>query len=146
MRLAGLGVLTAAAIVAVVYVVEELATGGRMSQAIFVAAMATARVHPTDWVRGAIVLGNIGGGSSCLIALLTLAALAQVTLKRGIGRLAVAIAGTIIAESMLVLPVVHEFRPGVVTNLAMSAAPFVCLLFVIPACAMLSNAPVRKRA
>ena len=51
-RLAGLGVLTAAAIVAAVYVVEELATGGQMSQAIFVAAMATARVHPADWVRG----------------------------------------------------------------------------------------------
>ena len=141
-RLAGLAVITAGAIVAVVYVVEELATGGRMSQAIFVAAMATARVHPADGVRGAIVLGNMGGGSSCLIALLALAVLAQVTLKRGTGRLAVAVTGTIIAGSMIVLPVAHQFRPGVVTNLAMaSARHFVCLLVtVIPACVLSSDA------
>ena len=138
-RLAGLAVITAGAIVGAVYVVEELATGGRMSQAIFVAAMATARVHPADWVRGAIVLGNIGGGSSFLIAMLTLAALAQVTLKRGTGRLAVAVTGTIIAGSTLALPMAHQLRPGVVTNLAMTAAPFVCLLFVIPACALLER-------
>ncbi len=138
-RLVGLGVLTAAAIVAGVGVIEELATGGRMSQAIFVAAAATARVHPTDWVRGAIVLANIGGGSSCLIVLLTLAGLAQVTSKRGKGRAAVAVAGTIVAGSVLFLPLVHHLRPSVVTGLAMSAAPFVCMFVVIPVCAVLEQ-------
>jgi hypothetical protein len=138
-RLVGLGVLTAAALVAGVGVIEELATGGRMSQAIFVAAAASARVHPTDWVRGAIVLANIGGGTSCLMVLLTLAGLAQVTSKRGKGRAAVAVGGTIVAGSVLFLPLAHHLRPSVVTGLAMSAAPFVCMFVVIPVCAVLER-------
>ena len=48
-----LGLLSAAAIVAAVYGTEELATDGRMSQAMVVAAAATTRVHPSDWVRAA---------------------------------------------------------------------------------------------
>ncbi len=138
-RLVGLGVLTGAAVVAGVGVIEELATGGRMSQAIFVAAAATTRVHPTDWVRGAIVLANIGGGSSCLIVLLTLAGLAHVASKRGKARAIFAVAGTIVAGSVLFLPLVHHFRPSMVTGLAMSAAPFVCLFVVIPVCAVLER-------
>jgi hypothetical protein len=138
-RQAGIAVLTAAAIVAGVGVIEELATGGRMSQAIFVAAAATTRVHPADWVRGAIVLANIGGGSTCLIVLLTLAGLAHVASKRGTGRAAVAVAGTIMAGSVLFLPLVHVFRPSVVTGLAMSAGPFVCLFVVVPVCAVLER-------
>jgi Dolichyl-phosphate-mannose-protein mannosyltransferase len=138
-RLVFVAGLTAASVLAAVYVVEELGTGGRMSQAIFVAAAATARVHPTDWVRGAIVLANIGGGSSGLIALFALAGLSQVALRGGKGRAAVAIVGTLIAASVFFLPVAHHFRPGIVTGLSMSAAPFVCLILVIPACVLLER-------
>ena len=51
-RLVGLAMLTAAGVVAVVYGVEEVATEGRMSTALLVAAPAIARVHPADPVRG----------------------------------------------------------------------------------------------
>ncbi len=60
LRPVGLGVLTAAAIVTAVYGIEELATEGRMSQAIFVAAPATVWVHPADWVA----LGHRAGEQS----------------------------------------------------------------------------------
>ncbi len=43
------GLLTAVAIVLVVYGTEELASGGRMSQALVVAAANAARVHPVGW-------------------------------------------------------------------------------------------------
>ena len=51
-RLIGLGVLTAAAIVATVYGVEEVATQGQMSQALFVASAGSSGcIRPTGSVR-----------------------------------------------------------------------------------------------
>ena len=43
------GLLTGVTLVLVVYGTEELATEGRMSQAVFLAAANAARVHPAEW-------------------------------------------------------------------------------------------------
>jgi hypothetical protein len=135
LRLVGLGVLTAGAIVATVYGVEELATDGRMSQAIFVAAPATVRVHPADWLRFVIVLATIAGASLCLIALLALAGLAQVGSKRGRGRAAATVLGTSLVGFALFMPIVHSFRPSMAEGLTSSFAILGCLFLVIPICA-----------
>jgi hypothetical protein len=110
-----------------------------MSQAIFVAAATTARVHPTDWMGAAIVLANIGGGSLCLIALLAFAGLCQVTSKPGTRRAGVAIAGTLVVGFALVSPLLNYLLPSIVLGLAMTAAPFACLLLVVPVCALLER-------
>jgi hypothetical protein len=138
-RLVGLAVLTAAAIVAGVCIVEELATAGRMSQAILGAAAATARVHPADWMGAAIVLANIGGGSSCLFALLAFAGLAQVASKPGKARAAAAIVGTLLVAIALCSPLVNYLNPGIVVGLVMTASPFVCLFLVVPVCALIDR-------
>jgi hypothetical protein len=136
LRVLALGVLTAAAVSAAIYGTEELATEGRMSQAAFVAATATPRVHPSDWVRVAIVVSTIVGGSLSMIALLAFAGLAQVTSKPGIGPTA-AFVGTMLVGFALIMPIVHHFV-GTSTSLLISdLAMFVCLLIVIPACVIL---------
>ena len=138
-RLVGLGVLTAAAIVAGVFVVEELATEGRMSQAIFVAAATTTRVHPAGWARAAIVLVNIAGGSSCLLALLAFAGLAQVASKQGNARTAAAIVGTLLVTFALFSPLLSYLHPSVATWLVSTAAPFACLFLVVPVCVLIDR-------
>ena len=76
-----LGMLLAFVIVAIFFAAEEVATEGRMSQAVFVAAAATARTHPGDWGRAAIVVsaiclgehmldraaGDVGVGAACRV-------------------------------------------------------------------------------
>ena len=138
-RLVGMGLLTAAAIVAGIYVVEDVVAQGRASTAFLVAAPAAARVHPADWLRTGITLANIGGGSACLIALLAFAALAQVLSRPTAGRRAAGILGTLLAGVTLLVPLQDYFQPGLIVGLAASAAPFVCLFLVIPACALLER-------
>lgn len=139
-RLVGIGVLTAAAIVAAVYGIEELATEGRMSHAVFVAAPATIRVHPADRIRFGIVLATIAGESLCLIALLAVAGLAQVASKRGTGRTAAAVLGTSLVGFALFMPIVHAFRPSMVEGLATNSAVLACLFLVVPGCALFERA------
>ena len=138
-RLVGLAMLTAAGVVAVVYGVEEVATEGRMSTALLVAAPAIARVHPADPVRAGITLANIGGGSTCLIALLAFAALAQVAGKPGLGRRVAASLGTVVAGFTLCIPLLDFVHRSVALSLTATAAPFVCAFLVIPACALIER-------
>jgi hypothetical protein len=143
LRKVAVGVLTAAAVAAAVYITEELATEGRMSQAVFVAATATPRVHPSDSVRAAIVVSTIIGGSLPMIALLAFAGLAQIASKPGIGP-AAAIVGSMLVGFALIMPIVYRFV-GTSTSLLISdLAAFVCLLVVIPVCVILERRAILR--
>ena len=122
-------------------VIEELATEGRMSQAVFVAAPATIRVHPADRIRFGIVLATIAGESLCLIALLAVAGLAQVASKRRTGRTAAAVLGTSLVGFALFMPIVHAFRPSMVEGLATNSAVLACLFLVVPGLRASSEPP-----
>jgi hypothetical protein len=85
--------LTGIVIVVVAYAAEELATGGRMSQAVFRAAAQAARVHPGDFVRAVIVGFAVAGQSSGIVAVLIAAGLAGLDPARRPGTRVVLIAG-----------------------------------------------------
>ncbi|MFI5457589.1 MAG: hypothetical protein ACHRXM_19275 [Isosphaerales bacterium] len=131
------GLLTAATLVLVVYGTEELATGGRMSQAVFLAAINVARVHPSDWFHSLIVLIAIFGRSSALIALLVASCLAMVSVDASLGRRAFVAAGTLLVGVIVVLVIL----PFIVTNKWQGAfllhAVFAAVLIVLPVCAFL---------
>jgi hypothetical protein len=132
LRVVGMGALTAAAIVAAVYGTEELATEGLMSQAIFTAAAATTRVHPTDWIRTAIVVGSIAGGSLCMTALFACAELALAASMSRTRRILVAV-GIVLVGFALVMPVVNYFRATTIATLIWSQAVVGCFVVLIPA-------------
>ena len=67
-KFVGRALATGLAIVLLVYGIEELATGGRMSQAVFQAAAATSGVHPGSWSRSFVVSFTILGQNSGLLA------------------------------------------------------------------------------
>jgi hypothetical protein len=137
-RLIGLGVFEAAAIVAAVYGVEELATEGRMSQALFVAAPAATRVHPANWTRALIVLSNVAGGTLGLIALQACAGLALVASRSRSGMTA-AVVGTALVAVALFLAIVHYFRASAIDVLISTMAVSLCLFLVIPCCMILER-------
>ena len=135
------GLLAGLTIILVVYGTAELATGGRMSQAVFRAAAAASRVHPADSQRALIVLIAITGKSSGLIAIMVAASLAKVGAREGTGRDALLILGTVVtvlaaASSLLNLLgiVVSEWDMMVgVVNLAIGA------LLIVPSCYLLTT-------
>jgi hypothetical protein len=79
------GILLGLLVVLGVYGSEELATGGRMSQAVFVAAAHVPEVHPAGWFRATIVANAIFQWCIGLLALLTAAGAARVASRRGLG-------------------------------------------------------------
>ena len=74
------GLLTGLTIALVVYGTEELATGGKMSLAVFQAAASVSAVHPGDWMRGYIVNFAIIGKTSGLVALMAAVSMAALGL------------------------------------------------------------------
>ena len=139
MRAVLLGVLLAFVIAAVFYAAEEVATEGRMSQAVFLAAATTARTHPGDWGRAAIVVSAIALGSTCLIALMATAGLTQIASSRAGGRGRVANAGLALVGFTVIIPFVQAFHPTRAGGIASAGAVSLCLLLVIPACALLDR-------
>ncbi len=136
----GLGLLIAVTIVAVIYVTEELVTGGHMSQAVFMAATETARVRPADWGRAVIVVFNIIGESSFLIVLMTAAVLAQVVQKPGGAvRAALAPIGTALIGLVVVLAFVAKFYVSIFSIAAALMTVSICLFLFIPACTILER-------
>ena len=135
-KLVACGLLTGLTIVLVVYGTEDLATGGRMSQAVFRAAAAATRVHPADSIRASIVFIAILGKSSGLIAMMVAAGLANVGARGRAGVAAIVFPGTVlmvlIAASGLLnlLGIVVTRRDSLLgaVNLAIG------LFLVVPAC------------
>ena len=135
------GLLAGLAIILVVYGTAELATGGRMSQAVFRAAAAASRVHPADSLRASIVFIAISGKSSGLIAIMVAAGLAIVGAREGEGRAPLVILGTVVivliaASNLLnllgIVLTTWDLMLGVV-NLTIGA------LLIVPACYLLTT-------
>lgn len=140
------GLLTAFAIVLVVYGTEELATGGRMSQAVFVTAANAARVHPAGWVRFLALLMAVTGQSSGLIALLLASYLTMFPVNVGLGRRAVVAAGTLLVGSIFALAILQIIDAPAWQVVYLFHAIFIAVFVGIPACAFLEpRAVVRDR-
>jgi len=140
------GLLSASTLVLVVYGTEELATGGRMSQAVFLAAANVTRVHPADWSYTMIVLTAIIGRSSGLIALLVGSCLAVVSVDANLGRRAFVAAGTFLVGLVIALVafpfVVTDRWLGLYSLHAVVGgvqnAVLACTLLVLPVCGFLA--------
>ena len=140
-QLVARGLLTGLTIVLAVYGTEELATGGRMSQAVFRAAVAASHVHPADSIRAAIVFFAILGKSGGLIAIMVAAGLANVGSRSGTGRAAFVILGTILtvliaASSLMSLLGIVVTRRDLLlgaVNLAIG------MFLVVPVCTLLTR-------
>jgi len=131
------GLLTASTLVLVVYGTEELATGGRMSQAVFLAAANAARVHPADWFHALIVLIAITGRSSALIALLVASCLSMVSVDASLGRRAFVAAGTLLVGLIFVLVILQVVVRTTWQGVSLLYADFAAMLIVLPICAFL---------
>jgi len=135
------GLATGVAIVLLVYGIEELATGGRMSQAAFHAAATTSRIHPGRWSRSLIVAFTILGKDNGLLALLVAAGLAGIRGRPTIGRRLLEVAGVFLIVTIVVrsAPVMVDgnlkFWDDIVPTLNVALA----VLFIIPACYLLSR-------
>jgi hypothetical protein len=139
-KLVACGLLTGLTIVLVVYGTEDLATGGRMSQAVFRAAAAATRVHHADSGRAAIVFVAILGKSSGLIAIMVAAGLANVGARAGTGRAALVVVGTVLtglitASSLLNLLGIVVTELDLLLNVGSLA---IGVLLVVPACYLLT--------
>ena len=131
--------VVAVALVLIVYGAEELATAGRMSQAVFGAAARTSRVHPADWGRAEIVIFAIVGRSSGWIALLAAAGLAQLAVRRELGTRLFVLTGIALVLLIVIRAMIEPLwkdAPGAIPALC---AVCVCLCAVIPACAVLDR-------
>jgi hypothetical protein len=137
-RLIALGVFVSALIVAAVYGIEELATEGRMSQALFVAAPAATRVHPADWSRAVIVLSTALGASLGLIALVACAGLAMIASRSRFGMVVYA-AGISLVGVALFMPIVHYFAASTLDVFISTMVVSLCACVVIPGCMMLDR-------
>jgi len=131
------GVLTALTVVLVIYGTEELATGGQMSRAVFLAAANAARVHPADWFHTMIVLMAIIGRSSGLIALMLAAGLAMVPVGANLGRRLFVTAGTVLVGLIFVLVSLQVVVTDSWQGIYSLGAVFTAMLIVLPVCALL---------
>jgi hypothetical protein len=133
-----LGLLVAASIVVAVYLLEGLLTGGRMWQAVFVAASHLGQVHPAGWLHVATVAAAVVGKEAGLIAVLLAAGLASLPAGQGLIRLLFR-AGCLVTGSIAALLIVQlvVVRPWVSGPLL--AAVLSSLIFIIPACAAVSR-------
>jgi hypothetical protein len=78
-------VLTGLAVSFAFYGLEELATGGRMSRAVFQAAAAASRVHAGGWFRAYLLLFSLAGRSAGLATLAIAAGLVGLGNRSGSG-------------------------------------------------------------
>src|SRR5207249_3411155 len=111
--------LLGSSIVLLVYGAEEWATGGRLSQAVVVAAANLGRVHPADRAHVVIVAVAVLGRTIGLIALWAAAAAAAVQARPGLGRRALAAAGA----GLVILLVGLLFAQGVIGVMRTLRAP-----------------------
>jgi hypothetical protein len=128
--------LLGAVIVATVYLLEALVTGGRIWQAAFVAASQVGRVHPGGWGHLSNVLVGVLMRSAGLAGVLVGAAVVMVASRSGWLRVLVGFLGTavisVVVAALLLHPVVYTNLPGAVAVLGTAGA----LAIVFPICAI----------
>jgi hypothetical protein len=135
------GLATGLAIVLLVYGIEEVATGGRMSQAAIQAAATTSRVHPGSWTRFLIVSFTIMGRNSGLLALLVAAGLAGIRARQTIGRRFLEVTGLVVIVTIVLrsAPISLEGDVDLWAEFVGTFNITVAVLFVLPACYLLSR-------
>ncbi len=127
------GLALGAGIVASVYGVEWVVTGGRIWDAAFLAAQGVGRVHPADWLHVGTVFAAVLGKEAGLIGLLAAAGLAAIRVRSVRGRWALA-SGIAIVVSVAVLSVVQLADAGPWVTGTLAAITLVALVVVIPVC------------
>jgi hypothetical protein len=138
------GVLTGFAVVFLTYGTEELATEGRMSQAVVVAAANVARVRSSDLGHTLTVLLAIIGRSTGLIALLAASALALVSLDARLGRRAFVAAATLLVGLIFGLVTLEVVFPERSQGIVMLPAVLAAALVVLPVCALLERGSLAR--
>jgi hypothetical protein len=135
------GLATGLAIVLFVYGTEELATGGRMSLAVFQAAATTSRIHPGTWVRSLIVSFSILGKNSGHVALLVAAGLAGIRGRHAIVRRSLDAIGLLVIVMFVVRssPVPVTFDQPLWDDVVPTINVAIAVFFLIPACYLLSR-------
>jgi 4-amino-4-deoxy-L-arabinose transferase-like glycosyltransferase len=140
------GLLAFVAVVALIYGVEEVVTGGRMFQAVFVAAANVRRVHPSSWPGLAIVTIAVMGKSAGLVMMLLAATLANVRYGRGIGGAIAALAGTAVIGVIAVLTVTTIVNGDPLLSALLVVADIIGLVTVLPLCGWLATRGSRREA
>jgi hypothetical protein len=115
---------------------EELATGGRMSQAVFDGAIQASRIHPADWMRVVTVSFGILSRSLGVIAVLSAVGCAGVRARAGLLGRVLALSGA----ALLCLVLLSAALPPDETTAGESVHRFLpwlgCAFLLIPACAL----------
>jgi hypothetical protein len=138
------GLLTGLAVVLVVYGTEELASAGRMSQAVFRAASNVRVVHPGSGEYASIVVVAIIGRSSGLIAMLMAVGLTAAGARDGIGPRALVVAGSLMtgliaAHSLAQLVPTDVIKWNALFGLFGFVMMLASLVLVIPTCFLLAR-------
>jgi 4-amino-4-deoxy-L-arabinose transferase-like glycosyltransferase len=131
------GLVTAVAVVLVIYGTEELVTGGHMSQAVFLAAANSVRFHAADGSYTGILLFGIIVRSSGPIALMAISSLAMVSVDANVGRRAFVAAGTVLVGLMFVLVTLSVVVTSKWLSVYSFGADLVAVAIVLPICAFL---------
>jgi hypothetical protein len=138
------GLVVALAIVGAVYGAETVASGGRIWQAVFVAAAALRRVHPGGWLHVATVAAAVLGKSAGLVALLAAAGLGAVAHRPAIPRWMFPVGAftiaTITALSAVQLAIVRPWISG-----PLIVAVLFCAAIVIPHCVLVTRRSTNER-
>jgi hypothetical protein len=130
--------LVAGAIVAALYGLEGMATGGRMWQAVVVAAGSVGRIHPAGWLHVGTVVTAVIGKCAGLIALLAAAGLAAMATRPDPApwafREGLLLVGLITALAILQLAIVRPWVTGPLVVVLLAT-----LALVIPGSALLAR-------
>ena len=127
------GLAVCVAVVAFAYGVEWVVTGGRIWEAVFVAARGVGRVHPADWLHVATVVAAVLGKETGLVSLMAAAGLAAVRVRSVTGRWALA-TGILIVVSIAGLSVVQLADSGPQVTGSLAAVTLAALVLAIPVC------------
>jgi hypothetical protein len=131
------GLVTALAVVLAVYGTEELATGGRMSQAVLLAAANAARLHAAAWSYTAILLLAIIVRSSGLIALMVASGLAMNPTDAKPSRRVLLVAGKVLVGSIFILMTLRVIVTSKWLSVYSFGADLIAMFIVLPVCAFL---------
>jgi hypothetical protein len=131
-----LSLFIALAIVVLCYGFEEWATGGRMSQSVFVAAASVGRIHPANWYSAGNFVLALVWKSVGLILVLAAAGLAMVLARPNAGRRMLASACTVLIGLIATLVVFQLFVVEMWVSELIVAGLLITMSCLIPACAL----------
>jgi hypothetical protein len=128
------GALLALLIVLAVYGTEEVASSGRMSQAVIVAAQGVARVHPAGWFRAAIVGNALLHWTTAVTAALAAAGAAGLVTRPGVVWKAFGLSVTALLALLLFFESLELASPSNDQSVPLTFSKLALLLVVLPVC------------